>query len=225
MEEIIYDGDSLKFHHPFTLMIAGPTASGKSYITFRIIAHRRELLSEYVKKVIYCLPQGQHIEIPDVIKADRNVHFHEGLPNLESFPANDSTNGYILVLDDLMGDIDNDVMSLFCRQSHHRNISVIFLVQNIFFGGNKFFRTISLNCHYILVTKNPRDRKQISVLSSQLFPENVKFIKESFFDATIKPYSYLLFDLSQKTNDQIRFRTNIFPDDNPRNIIYIPVKK
>lgn len=175
-----------------------------------------------MERVYYCLPAGHSIKIPNFIKDDKDVVFHAGIPDFNRF-----TNGkpQLLILDDLMNETDSDIMSLFTRQSHHRNLCVVFLVQNVFFGANKFFRTISLNCHYILCTKNPRDRKQISTLASQLYPENINFVKESFSDATQKAYSYLLFDLSQKCRDIIRFRTNIFPTDRPRNIIYVPVKK
>lgn len=154
-----------------------------------------------------------------IIKQDADVSFHSGMPDFNKFTDG---KGYLIVLDDMVSDTNNEIMELFCRQSHHRNLSVMFLVQNIFFGGSKYFRSVSLNAQYIICTKNPRDRRQISTLASQLYPENIKFVKEAFADATDKPFSYLLFDLSQKCDDKLRFRTNIFPDDSPRNVIYIP---
>jgi hypothetical protein len=39
---------------------------------------------------------------------------------------------------------------------HHRNISVMYIVQNLFHRG-KHHRTIGLNAHYMVVFKNPRD--------------------------------------------------------------------
>lgn len=168
-------------------------------------------------EVIYCLPPEQTIKTPDFIKNDRSVKFHSGIPDFNRFVDGKPR---LLVLDDLMGDVNAEVMDLFTRGSHHRNISVLFLVQNIFFGGNKFFRTISLNAHYIILTKNPRDQNQISTLAVQLKPDNSAALKSAFRDATMNPYGYLLFDTSQKCRDLLRFRTNIFPDDVPSNIIY-----
>lgn len=172
--------------------------------------------------VVYCLPPGQKIDVPSVIQRDKEVIFHSGIPDFDQFTRGKS---YLVILDDLMNDIGNDVMNLFTRQSHHNSISVLFLVQNIFFGGNKSFRTISLNSHYLLCTKNPRDRNQISPLALQLYPENVKFVKEAYADATKDPFSYILFDLSQTCPETLRIRTNVFPDDFPRNIIYVPTRK
>jgi hypothetical protein len=46
--------------------------------------------------------------------------------------------------------------SLFTKKSHHRNISVMYIEQNLFHKG-KNHRTISLNAHYMVLFKNPRD--------------------------------------------------------------------
>lgn len=69
--------------------------------------------------------------------------------------------------------------------------------------------------------KNPRDMKQSSILASQIMPKNSKFFNESFKDCTEKPWSYMLIDVSQQCPDMYRLRSNIFPTDFPRNIIYI----
>lgn len=147
--------------------------------------------------------------MPKKVREDKSVCVHSGLVDVNKFQPG---RHYLVILDDLMNDTNNEVMSLFTRHSHHRNISVVFLVQNIFFGASKFFRTISLNCHYICAMKNPRDRQQIVTLAQQLYPENTKFVKEAFADSTRNAFTYLLFDLTQTCLDKLRFRTNIFPD-------------
>ena len=79
---------------------------------------------------------------------------------------------------------------------------------------------MSLNAHYIVFFKNPRDKSQIHHFSRQVFPENTKFILEAFLDATSKPHSYLLFDMRQNTPDPFRFRAEIFPEE--ENCVYVP---
>lgn len=207
----------LRLKAPFTLILAGPTSSGKSHIVFRLLKHRNEMINCEMAEVIYCLPPGQQIKTPDFIRSDRKVKFHSGIPDFEKIIDGKPR---LVVLDDLMSNVNTEVMDLFTRGSHHKNISVMFLVQNIFFGGSKLFRTISLNAHYIILTKNPRDQNQISTLAVQLNPENSTGLKNAFRDATKNAYSYLLFDTSQGCPDSLRFRANIFPDDHPRNIIY-----
>ena len=45
---------------------------------------------------------------------------------------------------------------------------------------------------------------------------------DSYLHATAKPHGYLVLDLSQDIND-LRFRTEIFPDESPFPLIYAPV--
>ena len=54
----------------------------------------------------------------------------------------------LVVIDDLMQELSNDpqITSLITKGCHHRNLSVIFILQNIFHRG-KELRDMSLNCH------------------------------------------------------------------------------
>jgi hypothetical protein len=80
---------------------------------------------------------------------------------------------------------------------------------------------MSLNAHYIVLFKNPRDANQIATLARQMYPGKSKFLIEAFKDATEKPYGYSLIDLKPDTGENIRVRTNIFPDDE-KNYVYVP---
>ena len=114
------------------------------------------------------------------------------------------------------------VVDLFSRGSHHKNLSVLYVTQNIFHQG-KCSRDISLNAKYIVLFKSPRDRTQIRHSAQQVYPEDTRFVREAFAHASAKPHSYLFFDLTQSTPDELRFRACIFPDD-PRNYAYVPKK-
>ena len=95
-----------------------------------------------------------------------------------------------------MKETNRSVTNLFTEGSHHYNCSVIYIVQNLF-NQNKENRTISLNSHYIVVFKNPRDDSQIVHLAKQSYPSRPKIVHEAFLDATSKPFGYLLFDFTQ----------------------------
>ena len=103
---------------------------------------------------------------------------------------------------------------LFTKISHHRNISVILITQNLFHQG-KFFRDISLNAKHIVVFENVRDRKQFSHLARQVLPHDSKGLSDAYLNATEEPLGYLVLDLSQDTNDRLRLRTCIFPEEDP----------
>jgi len=68
--------------------------------------------------------------------------------------------------------------------------------------------------------KNVRDKKQFMYLASQVYPEDSLGLYNAYLNATQEPYVYLLLDLTQNTNDGLRFRTHIFPDDTTPLTVY-----
>ena len=115
-------------------------------------------------------------------------------------------------MDDIMTSTDDRVVDIFIKISHHRNLSVVHLTQNLFYK-NKQSRTLSLNSHYIVLFKNARDATQVANLARQKYPGKSAFMIEAFENATSAPYGYLLIDLKQDTDDKLRLRTGIFPGD------------
>lgn len=118
----------------------------------------------------------------------------------------------LVVIDDLMCEAwNNSITDLFIKGSHHYNLSVIFIIQNIFHQG-RGQRDISQNANYILIFKNPRVR-----------PENSNFLQEVHHDTTSKPYGYFLIYLKQTTLENCRFRKCVYPSD-PYQYVYILLK-
>ena len=137
-------------------------------------------------KIVYCYGEYQQL----FCRYPR-ITFHQGLQNIEDFDGSEPT---LLIVDDLMQETNETVVNLFTKGSHHRNVSVIFLAQNLF-PKNKFARTMSLNAHYMVLFKNPRDASQFANLARQMYPKTSQFAIEAYKDATREPYSYLLIDL------------------------------
>jgi len=200
-----------RWKHPFTSIVSGPTGSGKTVFTFRFISEAANMISPPPEKVIYCYGEYQPIfdNYPDII-------FNEGLPDVTQFDGKERT---LLILDDLMSNTDDSVSNIFTKVSHHRNLSVLYLTQNLFYKS-KQNRTMSLNAHYIVIFKNPRDALQVATLARQMYPGHSKFLVEAFKNATEKPFGYLLLDLKHDTDEKYRVRTNIFPDETQ--YVYIP---
>lgn len=203
--------------HPFSAILAGPSGCGKTY---------------FVKHFLQCLPQMVNVKFNNILvcygewQSAYNdfpgfVQFREGMPNIDQFVPNSGP--HLIIIDDQMRECDQRVTDLFTKGCHHRDISLFFITQNLFHQG-KGNRDISLNSHYIVCFKNPRDRAQINYFSKQVYPENPNFIKDAYYNATAEPHGYLLFDLKQNTPEEVRFRSRIFPDDDI-NYVYIPTKK
>ena len=80
------------------------------------------------------------------------------------------------MFDDQMIDASKDkrIVNLSTLGFHHRNLSVIYIVQNQF-HQRKGSRSISLNSHYLLLFKNPRGTVQILTLAKQMYPGQTDF--------------------------------------------------
>ena len=135
----------------------------------------------------------------------RDIEFVKGIPvNIEDEQFLNPAIKNLIVIDDLISEASNDkrICDLFTKGSHHRNLSVICLVQNLYYQG-KESRTMSLNSQYLVLFNNPRDQQQIAVLAIQMYPgQNEKFLS-TYRMATSKPFGYLLIDLKPDTpNDK-----------------------
>ncbi len=208
----------VRFKTPANFYICGQSQSGKSYLVRSMLRNLEELFFPIPSKVLYCYGEFQK-EFDELSKTLPNVQFVQGFPS-DLYDMTEAHDNSLVILDDLMSQCSNDqrVADLFTRGSHHRGISVLFLTQNLFPPG-KLSRTISLNSHYMIIFRNPRDSLGIATLARQMYPKNADYLLESFNDATKRPYGYLLLDLHQLTPEDIRLRTNILP--NERQIVYV----
>lgn len=205
---------------PFTLIVNGATSSGKTWWVKRLLKNANEMLSKPVDKILYFYSIYQNI-YSDMEKEIENIQFCEGLPSAtDNLFSGDTHN--LIVLDDMMDVVlkSPEMEKLFTQTSHHRNISVIFITQNIF-AQSKCSRTIALNTHYLVLFKSLRDLNQIMKLSSQIYPGKGSFLLESYKDATCsQKFGYLLIDLHPQSSGEYSVRTSIFPHELP--IVYKP---
>ena len=151
------------------------------------------------------------------MKKEKCVHFHEGLPTPEDLDQwFGPTQGGFLVLDDLIKEGVNDkrVLDLFSKQSHHRNISVMFLCQDLF-TPDKFAKIISRNAHYIVAFKNPRDQVGMRTLTVQAFSNDWSHVMNIFGECTQRLFGYLMLDLHPASDDRYRLLTNVLPKKGP----------
>ena len=75
-----------------------------------------------------------------------------------------------------------NVSELFTKGSHHRNISLVLITQNLFHQGPSS-SDISLKSKYMVVFKNSRDKTQILHLALQVYPENSSNIHKTYLEA------------------------------------------
>lgn len=205
------ESDDLKFRHPFNLIIGGASGSGKTVWVSRFLRHYKKMIKGDIRHVLYCYG----VFDPKILEFEQmGIETYHGLPTEEILK--NKKKPLLLILDDLMIDAKSDYLDmLFTRGSHHWNISIIFITQNMF---AKEIKTARNNAHYIVLLRNPAGELQVRNLGVQLFPRRLQYFMEAYKSATNENFGYLLIDIHPSSSDLVRLRTNIFDS----NIIFVP---
>lgn len=209
----------LRFAKGATHLLVGPSGSGKTFRIADILRIKNEIFKggAQIKNIVFCYATWQPIysELHQekvvtqwVNKCPTNDEFIE----LVHHYKNDG--GSIVIIDDFMSQITKDLVEIVTVTSRHLNTSTLILFQSLF-PANPLARQISLNVKYLHIHKNPRENAQIQYLARQLRPMDYKWIIESYHDATSNPYSCFVIDLTQETNELVRFRSRILPKEFP----------
>jgi len=191
--------------------------SGKTQFVSKLLDF--EMFTPKPQRIIWCYSQEQ--QLYESLQARHpNLEFVRGTPS-DLMSTLDAKVRNMVILDDQMSKVgsDKELGEFFTEGSHHLNLSIIYIVQNLFDKGSQH-RKASLNTQYFVIFKNPRDTGQIRSIASQMYGKNSKFLTEAYTDATREPYGYLVIDMRQDTQDHLRVRTHIFPDE--QCTVYVP---
>ena len=201
----------MTLRHPFSMMVTGPSGLGKTEWT------RKLLLSSLVQpppeRILWCFGQWQPL-YEDLQKRIPCIEFIRGIPNyLDNAQFMDTSKRNLIIFDDLMTETkcDQRIADNFTKGSHHRNISIVYLTQNVFPQG-RACRDIALNTQYLVLFNNPIDRQQVATLARRIYPSTCATFMRKFEDATARPYGYLVLDLKSSSSEQDRLQTDIFVD-------------
>ncbi|KAK3733046.1 hypothetical protein QZH41_000592 [Actinostola sp. cb2023] len=181
--------------HPFTAIVAGMTGSGKTVWVQNLLQHASRVIQPPPQRIVWSYSQWQ----PAYEKMQQTlpgIEFVKDIPHdLDEDWYFDPQTNNLIVIDDQMAETSNDkrIMNLFTKGSHHRNLSVIFLCQNVYFQG-KIMRTLSLNAAYLVLDQ----------------------FLHKYEAAVERPFGYLFVDLKPNTPEECRLRTNVLPNDPPQ---------
>ena len=204
-----FRSDEIKFQLPCTGMICGAQSSGKTTFVVECMKHVDELFHPQPKKIVYC-----YSEYNTAIRKlqQLGVTVHQGLPNDEFLDR--CKKPMILILDDMMLHADKKYLDLlYTVKSHHKNIGVFFLTQNIF---HKDLKTARDNCQYLILMSSPSLIRQIHDIGSNLFPGKTKQFMEVYDKCTNTKYGYVVINLHAATPKELRLYTKIFPYEHMR---------
>lgn len=189
--------------------VSGPISSGKTYFVKTLLQHCMSKISPPPERILWLYKRWQPLY--DIIKSTvyPSVEFIQGIPldlEQDSFVHPGTRN--LVILDDLMSTAakDSRINELFTESSHHRNLSVMAINQNLYYNKDPTQRR---NCHYLVLFNNPVDRQQVMTLARQMYPVNPQHLLRHFKEATSKSYGYLLVDLKPTTSEHLRMRIGV----------------
>lgn len=203
----VFSSQDFLFKMPFAALASGPSKSGKSTFILRWIKHATQMIRPVPVQIVYAYSQYTK----DVAKFESlGVITYNGLPDEEFLSK--CKKPLLLILDDMMLYVTKQYLeNLFTIKSHHDNIGVIFVVQNLF---DKNIKTARDNAQYIILMNSPSAIRQIRDIGVQLYPHKLKGFMEAYESASrSNKFGYLLIDLHPTTDNDLRLRTNIFPGE------------
>ena len=199
------------FNQPARIIIAGYSNSGKSEICKKLI----EIYHENFHHILYCGVETHSLQTNPNINSKLTVTTEILNPFDFTYLGN-----ILFILDDcFLEAVENkNVVNAFTK-GRHKQISTVFITQNLFFSG-KHARNIALNCSHYILMRN-RDLAQIETLGRQIYGKsNGKEFLEIYKKALAQnSYGYLLIDLAPNTPEKLQLRTNII-GETPYQIVY-----
>ena len=215
-----------QFQAPTSIAMYAPPQSGKTTLTKKILLDSDKLFTLKPHKIIYCYNEY----LPTLSNFEHELHIplitHQGIPTIVQLEEWSNGEHYIIVMDDLQQVCErNRVTSdMFTVGSSHMNFSIIYLCHQLFNKGN-FSRTISLNCHYLILFRNNRDKTQVELLGRQIFGSKmVEYFVDAFEKATKNPWGYLLINNHVSVREEKhRLFTNILSYE--PTTVFVPRKR
>ena len=192
------------------MTVSAPTGSGKSYLVYNLLRNGR--LQPPPRRIVVLYKRWQPL-YDEMKRTIPNIEFIQGVPNgLDKDGYFNARKPNLLIIDDLMSTTANNsiIADLFSEGSHHRNISVINITQNLFPPG-KVSTTQRRNTQYMIIFKSPMSQDQIRTIGSFMFPGHVPKFLEIYQQATAPAYGYLVIDAKPDTPESYRFKHQLFP--------------
>jgi hypothetical protein len=181
----------------------------------------QKLIEPFPERITYFYGSAWQTGIFDMLQTKHKVHFVRGFDETiinETDPSKPS----LVICDDLILEMKDSeaAANLFMRGSHHLNMSIILIEQNLFPKGRQSV-SMKTNTQYLVLFKSPADALGVATISKQMFPmSRGRFLIDSYTDCTKEPYTYLIVDSKQSTPDQVRLITNVTdPESHP--LVYV----
>ena len=108
--------------------------------------------------------------------------------------------------------------SMFLKDGHHRLWSIFLIVHHLFDSSIPYLRTILLNVQIFYLTNSPRSVSSLRTFMHQCFPGHGQTVMKIYSKLMDTNFNYLILDLHPRTNNRLRLKSKIFPDEGPTEV-------
>lgn len=222
------------FHHPFTMIVSGPSGTGKSTFVSDLLKRRADFIDESYDYIYFLIGTSskenklfddlskelKETGVSEVQTWELNRLFDSKKKLKEEFPStliSILTENYDLgkkgciILDDLMQELsENDfLMSAFTRLSSHYSLSVIYITQNLFFKGSGASHNVTIyrNCKHLVLFESRNDKTLLGFVGQKI--GNGKKMRR-FLEDVLKKYRFVIIHFDLQRDLRCQFVTDIF---------------
>ena len=210
---------SIQFCENFTMMVCGPSDSGKTIFITQVITNRDRICSYPPLKivVVYCnaesnLTQFAHVKI-NVNELDNEQYGADYLERyfIEAATGKKETDAphSLVVFDDcqMKPNLVKAISALFNGNARHKNMSLIYVGQKLYDGHDQ--NRISTNAKYLVLFKNSRFKNECATLNRQIHPGHPGILADML--ESLHPHEHLLINFEPRLRDKrLQYVTNIF---------------
>ena len=183
-------------------IIFGQTVAGKTYFMLEVI--RQKLIHPFPKNIYYMYNIEQDFMYRWNETEEQKITFIQGL-GVEQMNTSEPS---LLVIDDLLLSTNKEVLEMFILGSHHKQISLFYLTQNLFPNCN-MNRTMSNNAHYYVLFHNQRNFRQIHTLAHQIYVgRDVQRITNAYKRASKQERGFVVLSFAQGLPEEITVVTD-----------------
>ncbi len=129
-----FDRDAVKFKHPCSILVSGPSQCGKSTLINKMVGRIAEIMTVEPKRTIWVY--GGNSVPPSLDRLETMSYNADKITEVVN--ENPRQEPRLIILDDLQSELSSTpgLSTLFTRDVHHNNTSVIFICQNLYFKGS-----------------------------------------------------------------------------------------
>ena len=199
----------MRLKENFKIFLSGPSGSGKTTFVIKLLENINSISKIPPRKTVYFFTEWQ--EKFNEMRNNLNVTFIEDNDMILD-QVKDIEGPAFIIFDDMLNSPNlKAIAQLFTVHGRHLNLCLAFLSQRLF-NNSEHFRQISQNSDYMCIFKNPRNCMDVRNMAMQMTPKTLDLL-HIYNQATKKPYTYILIDLTQECIPQFRYRSGIFDED------------